>query len=99
LNADGAIDWTRTRAYALGLNGIYVNLAGREQHGFVALFQAQQLKAAIRAALTRFRDPESGRRVVSSVIETHPAPENRNVAPDLIVGYSPGYRASWETAL
>jgi predicted AlkP superfamily phosphohydrolase/phosphomutase len=99
LGADGAIDWTRTRAYALGLNGLYLNLAGREQHGIVAPAGAQQLKDAIRAALAGFRDPESGRSVVSSVTETQAAPENRNVAPDLIVGYSQGYRASWETAL
>ncbi len=99
LNAAGAIDWTRTRAYALGLNGLYLNLAGREQHGIVAPAEAQYLKTAIRAALAGFRDAESGRAVVSSAIETHVSAANRNVAPDLIVGYSPGYRASWETAL
>lgn len=99
LNAEGAIDWAQTRAYALGLNGLYLNLAGREQHGIVSPAEAGRLKAAIRAALAGFHDPESGRTVVSSIVETHPAPGNRNVAPDLIVGYSPGYRASWETAL
>jgi hypothetical protein len=99
LNADGVIDWTRTRAYALGLNGLYLNLSGREQHGIVTPAEGQRLKAAIRAALAGFRDPESGRTVVSSVVETHPEPANRNVAPDLTVGYSPGYRASWQTAL
>ena len=99
LNADGAVDWTRTRAYALGLNGLYLNLAGREQHGIVSPLEAPRLRAAIRSALSGFRDPENGRIVVPSVIETHPTPGNRNVAPDLIVGYSPGYRASWQTAL
>jgi predicted AlkP superfamily phosphohydrolase/phosphomutase len=99
LNANGGIDWTQTRAYALGLNGLYLNLAGREQHGAISPVEAPRLKAAILSALAGFRDPESGRTVVSSVMETHPASENRNVAPDLIVGYSPGYRASWETAM
>jgi predicted AlkP superfamily phosphohydrolase/phosphomutase len=27
----GHIDWSKTRAYGLGLNGLYVNLRGRER--------------------------------------------------------------------
>ena len=30
------VDWSRTTAYALGLQGLYVNLAGREEQGIVA---------------------------------------------------------------
>jgi len=37
--------------------------------------------------------------MIASVTETNPSPENRSIAPDLIVGYSAGYRASWQTAL
>ncbi len=29
------VDWSRTRAYGFGLNGLYVNLAGREKAGIV----------------------------------------------------------------
>ena len=29
------VDWTRTKAYAMGLGQIYVNLQGREGHGIV----------------------------------------------------------------
>jgi hypothetical protein len=36
---------------------------------------------------------------VETVTDIHAAPANRSVAPDLIVGYAPGYRASWETGL
>jgi predicted AlkP superfamily phosphohydrolase/phosphomutase len=99
LNGEGGIDWPRTRAYALGLNGLYVNLAGREQHGVVEQAESEAIKQEIRQQLLAFRDPDTGGRVVSSVAETHATSENRNAAPDLIVGYSPGYRASWETAL
>jgi predicted AlkP superfamily phosphohydrolase/phosphomutase len=99
LNGEGGIDWPRTRAYALGLNGLYVNLAGREEHGMVEQAESEAIRQKIRQQLLAFRDPDTGGRVVSSVAETHAAAENRNAAPDLIVGYSPGYRASWETAL
>lgn len=85
LDANGAIDWKQTQAYALGLNGLYV--------------KDKALEREIRDRLLAFRDPDSGKLVVTAIEETHPAPDNRNVAPDLIVGYSPGYRASWETAL
>lgn len=82
----------QTRAYALGLNGLYLNLAGREKHGIVQPgAQQQALLEDIRARLLVFRDPKDGR----TVIETAPlAP-----GPDIIVGYAPGYRASWRTAL
>ena len=29
------VDWTQTRAYGLGLNGLYLNLKGRETNGIV----------------------------------------------------------------
>ena len=75
----------RTKAYALGLNGLYLpdKHAGPE----------------IRRQLLELRDPANGRSMIESVTETNPSPENRSIAPDLIVGYSAGYRASWQTAL
>lgn len=73
------------KALALGLNGLYLmdNSAADE----------------IREELLGYRDPANGRQVIESLSESHPSAENRDVAPDLIVGYSRGYRASWETAL
>jgi len=80
----GGIDWASSKAYALGLNALYLTGADRED---------------VKRRLLTWRDPKSGRAVVEALTETHPAPENRAVAPDLIVGYSPGYRASWATGL
>jgi predicted AlkP superfamily phosphohydrolase/phosphomutase len=77
-------------AYSIGLNGLY--LSTKKQ-------QKDDLLAAISGKLMAWRDPINGRRVIESVHRTHPAPENRDVAPDLIVGYASGYRASWQTAL
>jgi len=75
----------RTKAYALGLNGLYL--------------VDKQVKQEVRQQLLDLRDPANGHRMIASVTETNPSPGNRSVAPDLIVGYSAGYRASWQTAM
>jgi len=94
------LDWSATQAYALGLNGLYLNLHGREPHGIVAPGpQSAALIASLRAQLLAFRDPANGHPVVEAVYESKPAKENAAAAPDLIVGYSPGYRGSWQTGL
>ena len=89
------IAWPRTKAYAMGLNGLYLNLAGREAHGIVPAAKRDALLQEIRQGLLNFRDPENGRKVVEAVAITKDSP----FAPDMIVGYAPGYRASWETGL
>lgn len=75
----------QTKAYALGLNGLYLLDKNAEQE--------------IRQELLELRDPVNGRNMIESVNPSNPSPENRSIAPDLIVGYSSGYRASWQTAL
>ena len=75
----------RTKAYALGLNGLYL--------------LDKRVEQEVRQQLLDLRDPANGHRMIASVTETNPSPENRSIAPDLIVGYSAGYRASWQTAL
>ena len=44
------VDWSETKAYALGLAGIYINLRGREGQGIVPAEEADRLKADIAAA-------------------------------------------------
>lgn len=96
----GTIDWSSTEAYALGLNGLYLNLKGREQHGIVAAGrQRAALLASLGQQLKSWHDPANGHPVVETVYQTHASPANAAVAPDLIVGYSPGYRASWQTGV
>ena len=90
------IDWSKTQVYALGLNALYLNLAGREKNGIVKPgAESQAILSKVTQQLLAFRDPENGRQVVKAV---YPMPAS-SVSPDLIAGYSPGYRASWETAL
>jgi len=89
------VDWSKTRAYAIGLNGLYLNLAGREKQGIVPSAERQALLRKIGEELIALRDPVGGRQVVETVF----CPEPSDIAPDLIVGYARAYRASWQTAL
>jgi predicted AlkP superfamily phosphohydrolase/phosphomutase len=94
------IDWARTRAYTFGLSGIYLNLFGREAQGIVSADDARQLKQELKTRLAGLAD-EDGRISIrdlydSAVIYNGPYLE---AAPDLIVGFAAGYRASWGAAV
>ena len=95
------VDWARTRAYGLGINGLYLNLRGRERDGIVNPGrEREELVEALIAELEAVRDFD-GRQVIRKVHRTDKAyfgPATR-LAPDLIVGYRRGYRASWATCL
>ncbi|MCI0378260.1 MAG: alkaline phosphatase family protein [Gemmataceae bacterium] len=95
------VDWRRTRAYALGLAGIYLNLAGREGHGSVATDEAPALKQSIKEGLTGLQDAERGKEAVRSVSAREEVYKGAYAAeaPDLIVNFADSYRASWGTAL
>ncbi len=95
------VDWSRTKAYAVGLCGIYLNLRGREAEGIVDPEEADSLKQAIAGALAGLRDPESGCPAVRGVVtreEIYRGPY-ADESPDLVPHFADGYRASWETAL
>ncbi len=96
------VKWSATRAYGLGINGLYLNLRGREQDGVVlAGGEADALADELIRRLTAIRDPETGAPVVSRVCRAREIYSGPYVgdAPDLVVCYSPGYRASWDTVL
>ena len=95
------VDWARTQAYALGLNGIYLNLDGRESGGIVSGFDKQTVLDAIAKKLLAFQDPVTGANVVDKVYFSETAFQGKNLkyAPDILVGFRRGYRASWQTAL
>ena len=95
------VDWSRTKAYALGLNGIYVNLEGRETGGIVSDLERDKVLEEIERRLLALRDTKTDLNVVSKVYFPRTAFRGRNLkyAPDLLVGFHRGYRASWQTAL
>ncbi len=93
------VDWSRTRAYAVGFGGIYLNIAGREAKGIVPREEAAQLKREIISKLKELRDPGYPGAPISEVYDREQAYKGPYVqdAPDLVVGFSPGYRVAWET--
>ena len=62
------VDWERTRAYALGLSGIYLNLKGREARGIVEPGEADALARAIAEGLTGLGDPAHGTPAIRSAV-------------------------------
>jgi predicted AlkP superfamily phosphohydrolase/phosphomutase len=95
------VDWSRTRAYTLGLGGLYLNLAGRESGGTVSAHEAEALKRELVEKLTTLRDTDTGEVAIRNVYtssELYRGPY-LDAAPDLIVGYADGYRTSWDAAV
>jgi predicted AlkP superfamily phosphohydrolase/phosphomutase len=97
LTENKTIDWPNTKAYCLGLSGLYLNLKGREAQGTVT--DAEALKAELIAKLTGLPDNDE-------IAITHVYATNRlykgpylTAAPDLIIGYNEGYRTSWDAAI
>lgn len=94
------VDWARTKAYAVGLNSIYLNVAGREGQGIVTPDELENLLGEIKTKLLNWKDPQHDAIIQNVRLkhETYSGPYTR-FGPDLIVGYAPGYRASAETGL
>jgi len=95
------VDWSRTRAFSLGLTGLFINRRGREASGIVAEGdEYRKLVDEIAQKLEALVDPESGVRAVRKVRATwrHFDGPYRLDAPDLLIGYEGGYRSSWEGA-
>jgi predicted AlkP superfamily phosphohydrolase/phosphomutase len=95
------VDWSRTRAYGLGLNGLYINVAGREKSGIVDPLQREDLAREIAAKLLQAVDPKTGERAVTKVLrrEEYRDRGHLEIGPDLIVGYAKRMRGSDESAL
>jgi len=95
------MDWSHTRAYGLGLNGLYLNLKGREKEGIVDPAQADALLREIRDKLLAVRDPKDNSQVITRVdlaSEVYQGPYAHS-GPDALMGYNRGYRAGWKTIL
>jgi predicted AlkP superfamily phosphohydrolase/phosphomutase len=97
------VDWSQTRAYALGLGQIYVNLAGREAKGIVQPGEEyRRLVSEIKAGLEAFVDAETGERPVAHVFtreEAYGGTFDAELVPDMIPSNSEGYRVGWQDSL
>jgi predicted AlkP superfamily phosphohydrolase/phosphomutase len=100
--AAGQVDWSQTRAYGLGFNGLYLNLEGREGQGIVSSADSEALLEEIRAKLLAVEDPQrDGARVVLEIVRSSEVYSGARLseAPDLVVGYDRHYGASDESTL
>jgi len=95
------VDWERTRAYSLGLAGIFVNRKGREARGIVNQDgELRALKAELARELSGLRDERNSEIAITRVLDTErsfPGPY-ADEGPDLLVCYNRGYRSSWDCA-
>ena len=97
-----AVDWSRSRAYAMGLGDLYVNLRGREKQGIVAPgAEYEALREELARGLLELTDPATGERAVSRVFKREEVYRRYDprLIPDMIVSNRPGYRVSWQASL
>lgn len=96
------VDWSRTKAYSIGLAGIFLNLKGRESQGIVDPGkEAADLRDEIAAKLKELIDPQRNCKAVNEVynaMKVYTGPY-KTEAPDLLVGFNTGYRVSWDGAI
>ncbi len=94
------VDWEKTKAYGLGLGGVYLNMKGRENRGIVSPGEeAKAIKQDIISKLNGLKDKQKNEIAINKVFdrdELPPGPYKEN-CPDLIVGYNEGYRVSWDS--
>jgi predicted AlkP superfamily phosphohydrolase/phosphomutase len=96
------VDWSRTKAYTLGLAGLYLNVRGREAAGIVEPgAEAEALRGELIAKLSGLRDEERDTECIRSVYSSQSIYSGPYLqeAPDFIVGYNDGYRTSWDAAI
>ncbi len=96
------VDWKRTKAYAMGLGSIYVNLVGREREGTVMPGpEYEEVRKQIREGLEALVDPVTGQHPVTRVWtrEEMYSAFDPKLVPDLRAGNNLDYRVSWQTSL
>jgi len=96
------VDWSQTKAYAVGLGQIYFNLKGREAKGIVSAGEEyRRLQEEIREKLLPLSDPETGERIFADIYKRDDIYKGDYIqmAPDLQVGFLDGYRVGWQDTL
>ena len=95
------VDWSKTEAYGLGLNGLYLNLKGREAQGIVDPSEREELMARLEKDLLATTDPATGEPAVTKVYIRERDYDDRGhleIGPDMLVGYAKGTRCAFESA-
>ncbi len=95
------IDWSKTKAYAMGYNGNFINLKGREGQGIVSEKEVKNLEKELTEKLLEMTNPYTGEKIMKRIYTRKDLgiPEENTSAPDLFLGYYKGARSSWDTAV
>jgi predicted AlkP superfamily phosphohydrolase/phosphomutase len=95
-------DWSRTKAYGIGLNGLYINQRGREREGVVNTgADSANLIRELAQKLEQVVDPKTGEQAILRAFVAKDVYHGRQIenAPDIILGFNRGYRISWGSPL
>jgi predicted AlkP superfamily phosphohydrolase/phosphomutase len=95
-------DWSKTRAYGMGLNSLYINEKGREGEGTVASgAEKDNLVGEIAGKLEALTDPKTGEHPILKAFISKDTYRGKNLemAPDIVLGFNRGYRISWQSPL
>ncbi|UCF34488.1 MAG: alkaline phosphatase family protein [Phycisphaerales bacterium] len=95
------IDWSKTKAYCMGLAGVWLNIKGREAQGIVEPSEADALRDELCQKLTGLMDEDRGEVAIHRAFNAHKIYNGpyKAEAPDLIIGYNRNYRVCWEAAI
>jgi predicted AlkP superfamily phosphohydrolase/phosphomutase len=91
--ASGMANLDETKAYAMGLNGLYINLKGRESNGIVEPGDKRKVMEDIKQMLLSYKDPDTGQNPIGrvTIAEDDYKGKHLNEGPDLIVGCNYSY--------
>ena len=95
------VDWSQTKAFTLGLTGLFINRKGREAHGIVEKGpEMDDLCRELKQKLEALTDPLDGQPVIKEAFVTHEVHSGpyADMAPELLIGYHKGFRHSWDCA-
>ena len=96
------VDWSKTRAYNVGLNGLYINLEGREPNGIVSVAERETLMREIAEKITRVIDPATNAPAVGRAYLREEFFEDRGqieIGPDIVIGFAKGTGGSGKSSL
>jgi predicted AlkP superfamily phosphohydrolase/phosphomutase len=93
------LDWSKTKAYAMGLGMVYVNQKGREGQGIVPASEVRGVLEAVQKEFLASVDPGTGEligRGAYIMADLHQG-DFLDREADMLLCFNAGYRVSWLT--